>query len=64
MAPSQASINDRITEMLKSIKDILKSNFKQLAREYSVLYQRLLARSKGRPTYSQHSSGTYKLAKA
>ncbi|KAF5844181.1 hypothetical protein GGP41_002278 [Bipolaris sorokiniana] len=64
MAQSQTLINNRITEILESIKDISKPNFKQLAREYGVLYQRLLARSKGRPTHPQRPSGTYKLAKA
>ena len=47
MAQSQISINDRIAEILESIKDIITPNFKQLAREHGVPYQRLLARSKG-----------------
>ena len=47
MAQSQVSINNRITEILESIKDIPKPNSKQLAREHGVPYQRLLARSKG-----------------
>ncbi|USP77769.1 hypothetical protein yc1106_05043 [Curvularia clavata] len=64
MAQLQTSINDRIAEILESIKDIPKPNFKQLAREHGVPYQRLLARSKGRLTHSKRPSGTYKLAKA
>lgn len=64
MPKSQISIDDRITEILNSITDISKPNFKQLAREHDVPYQRLLARSKGRPTRSQRPSGTYKLTQA
>jgi len=64
MAQLEISVNDRIEEILESIKDIVKPNFKQLAREYGVPYQRLLARSKGRPTRSKRPSDTYKLAKA
>ena len=38
MAQLQTLINNRIKEILESIKDIIKPNFKQLAREYGVLY--------------------------
>ena len=64
MAQLQILINNRIKEILESIKDIIKPNFKQLAREYGVPYQRLLARLKGRQTRSKRPSTTYKLAKA
>ncbi|KAF7446574.1 HTH-Tnp-Tc5 domain containing protein [Pyrenophora tritici-repentis] len=64
MAQSQILVNDRISEILKSIEDIPKPNFKQLAREHGVPYQRLLARSKGRPTRSERPSSTYKLTEA
>ena len=64
MAQLQISINGRIEEILESVKDVTKPNFKQLARENGVPYQRLLARSKGRQTRSRRPSATYKLAKA
>ncbi|KAF7566807.1 HTH-Tnp-Tc5 domain containing protein [Pyrenophora tritici-repentis] len=64
MAQSQILVNDRILEILKSIEDIPKPNFKQLAREHGVPYQRLLVRSKGRPTRSERPSSTYKLTEA
>ncbi|KAF5848652.1 hypothetical protein GGP41_009720 [Bipolaris sorokiniana] len=52
MAQLQTLINNRIKEILESIKDIIKPNFKQLAREY------------GRLTRSKRLSDIYKLNKA
>jgi hypothetical protein len=64
MSQSQVQIDNRIDQVLESIKDVEKPNYKQLAREKKLPYQRLLARSKGRPTRSQRPSGTYKLSEA
>jgi hypothetical protein len=58
------AIDDRIEQALKSIIDTPKPNYSQLARQYDVPYQRLLARSKGRQTRSERLSSTYKLTEA
>ncbi|KAF1974186.1 hypothetical protein BU23DRAFT_638295 [Bimuria novae-zelandiae CBS 107.79] len=62
------SIDDRIAEILDSISDIPKPNFSKLAREHGTpnrdTYQRLLARSKGRPTLSQRPPTMCKLTQA
>jgi hypothetical protein len=64
MPQSELSIDDRIEQILESIKDAEKPNFSKLAREHNVPYQRLLARSKGRATLSERLSGIYKLLDA
>jgi hypothetical protein len=64
MPKSPISIDDRIAEILDSISDTPKPNFSKLAREHGVPYQRLLARSKGRPTLSQRPPTTCKLTEA
>jgi hypothetical protein len=64
MSESQIQIDDQIDQALESIRDIEKPNYKQLAREKNLPYQRLLARSKGRTTRSQRPSSTYKLSEA
>lgn len=64
MPQSGLSIDDQIEQILESIEDVEKPNFSKLAREHNVPYQRLLARSKGRPTLSERPSGTYKLSEA
>jgi hypothetical protein len=57
-------IDNRIKQILESIKDAERPNFSKLTREHNVPYQRLLARSKGRATLSERPSGTYKLSDA
>ena len=62
--PNSKAINKQIDDILESIRDIKKPNYARIAREKDVPYYRLLARSKGRPTYSQRKSGTKKLSDA
>lgn len=64
MSELQIQIDNQIDQALESIRDVKKPNYKQLAREKNLPYQRLLARSKGRTTRSQRPSGTYKLSEA
>ena len=51
--PSSSSIDEQIDDILESIQGIKKPNYARIAREKGVPYQRLLARSNGRPTYKQ-----------
>jgi hypothetical protein len=64
MHESTQSIIDRTAKVLESISDISKPNFRQLARDHDIPYQRLLARSKGRSALSERQPSTYKLSYA
>ena len=61
---SSISIDEKIDAILESIEHVKKPNFARLAREEDVPYDRLLARSKGRPTRKSRRSGTKKLSDA
>ena len=64
MPELQIQIDDQIDQALESIRDVKKPNYKQLAYEKNLPYQRLLVHLKGRITRSQRPSGTYKLSEA
>jgi hypothetical protein len=64
MPESAETIDYRIDMILESITNHEKVNFKELARDNDVPYQRLLARSKGRQSRSNRPSATYKLSSA
>lgn len=61
MPDSYDQTESRIQSALASIKPDMKPNFSKLAEKYSVPYQRLLARYKGRVRLYERPSGTLKL---
>lgn len=61
MPEINSDIESRIRRALKSIPTGVRPNYIALSKEYRVPYQRLLARSKGRPNLYNRSSYTLKL---
>jgi hypothetical protein len=61
MSTAYDDIESRIQRALSTSEAHTKPNYAQLARQFDVPYQRLLARSKGRTTLYSRPSGTLKL---